>query len=113
MNLAIIEQSENLTFLSLEGSLNLAGVEQIKAQFLDLTAAQNKSTIVDFSKVDFVASMGMRLLIEATKPLVREGKKLIILNPQPEVDKVLESAGMTNILEIACSEVDARALALG
>ena len=113
MNLTIVEQSENLTVLSLEGSLNLAGVEQIKAQFLELSAAQNKSAIVDFSQVDFVASMGMRLLIEASKPLARDGKKLIVLNPQPVVDKVLESAGMTNVLEIAHSEAEARALAVG
>ena len=73
MNLTLVEQSENLTFLSLEGSLNLADAEEIKPQFLELTAAQRKSAIVDFSEVDFVASMGMRLLIEVTKPLAREG----------------------------------------
>ena len=113
MNLTIVEQSEHLTILGLDGSLNLAGADQIKAQFLALTAAQKKSAIVDFSKVDFVASMGMRLLIAATKPLAREGKKLIVLNPQPEVDKVLEAAGMTNVLAIAHSEADARELARG
>jgi len=113
MTLTIVEQSEHLTVFGLDGSLNLAGADQIKAQFLELTGAQRKSAIVDFSKVDFVASMGMRLLIEATKPLTREGKKLVILNPQPDVDKVLEAAGMTNVLEIAHNEADARELALG
>jgi len=111
MHLSIVEQTETLTFVRLEGSLDHAAAHEIEARFLAETAARKKSVVVDFSGVDFVGSIGMRLLIAATKPLYREGKKLVILNPRPEVEKILEHAGMTNVLEISHDEAAARAQA--
>jgi len=112
MNLTVVEQTETLTFVSLEGSLDHAAVQEIEERFLAETAARKKPVVVDFSGVNFVGSMGMRLLLAATKSLSRDGKKLIVLNPQPDVNKVLETAGMTNVLGIAHDEADARAQAL-
>jgi len=50
-------------------------------------------------------------LFDAFKSLNRKGKKLVILNPQPNVAKVLELAGVGEVVIIAHDEADARAKA--
>lgn len=113
MHLRIIESSETLIFAALEGSLNLAGAGEIGPSFQTEITGPAKPTILDFSGVDFIASMGMRLLVDAAKALGREKRPLIILRPQTSVEKVIDSAGLTNILSISHDEAEARRLANG
>jgi anti-sigma B factor antagonist len=111
MTITILEASDSLTFLALEGSLDLEGAQRIEAEFLALTAARQKPVIVDLTRVDFLASFGMRLLIEAYKPLAAAGRKMVLLHPQPSVEKVLLAAGMDNLVTISRDETAARELA--
>lgn len=111
MTLTTIEASDSLTFLAFEGSLDLDGSLEIESRFLDLVGDGQKPVIVEFSQVDFLASFGMRLLIAAYKVLAKENHKLVLLNPQPSVVKVFESAGLSDLIATASSESEARALA--
>lgn len=107
MKLTILESTDTLNRLALEGSLDIAGSQEIENLFLALTAAGKKSTIIDFSGVTYLASFGLRLLIQGYKALDREGKKLVILRPQDEVRKVFEAAGLTDLLVITDDEATA------
>jgi anti-anti-sigma factor len=111
MTLTTIEASDSLTFLAFEGSLDLDGSQEIEAPFLDLVGDGQKSVIVDFSKVDFLASFGMRLLIAAYKILDKDNHRLVLLNPQPSVAKVFQAAGLTSLIATASNESEAKALA--
>lgn len=111
MKLAVVEANEDHTLLLLEGLLDMQGASEIESQFLAHTMGRHKSAILEFSKVEYVGSFGLRLLIEAVKGLNKDGLKLIILHPVPEVEKLLLSAGMENILSITHDEAEARKLA--
>ncbi len=108
MKLQVLENSETLTRIALEGSLDIAGVQAIETAFLAQTAARKKPVIIDLSKVTYMASFGMRLIIDAFKALDHEGKKMVLLRPQPMVEKILESAGMSEIVVITHDEAEAR-----
>jgi anti-sigma B factor antagonist len=95
----------------LAGRLDLKGAGEIESSFIAQTASANKSALVDFSGVPFLASIGMRLLVMAAKTLRRTGHKLVILCPQENVKQALEVAGLVEILPIATSEAEAVALA--
>lgn len=112
MTFTTIEASDDLTMLALEGSLDLEGSQEIEAGFLKVIGEGQKPVVVDFSKVDFLASFGMRLLIEAYKILDRGNHRLVLLNPQPSVAKVFQAAGLTSLMATASNESEARALAL-
>jgi anti-sigma B factor antagonist len=112
MNLTVTQSTDTITWLALAGSLDIAGSQLIENQFLAHTAAGNKAVIVDFSGVTYIASFGLRLIIQAYKALDRKGKKLAILRPQPEVAKVFTAAGLTDFLLITDDEAEAIA-ALG
>lgn len=112
MTFTEIESSDDLTFLAFEGSLDLEGSQEIEARFLKIIGDSQKPVVVDFSKVDFLASFGMRLLIEAYKVLDKRQHRLVLLNPQPSVAKVFQAAGLTSLMATASNESEARALAL-
>ncbi len=109
MNLIVLDSTDTFTRLALEGSLDIAGSQEIENQFLAHTAAAKKSIIVDFSGVTYMASFGLRLLIQAYKALDHEGKKLIILHPQTDVRKVFAAAGLVDLLVITDDEAVALA----
>lgn len=111
MKFAILEAPEHVTLLALEGSLNIEGAREIHDEFLALIQSRAKPVILDFAKVDFLASFGMRLLIEAHKAAAIDSHVVVILNPQPSVAKVLEAAGLSSVIATATTEAEALALA--
>ena len=108
MTLTVFKQSEELLFIQLDGSLDLPGTCEIETSFLAYVASAKQPVIVDFSRVSFLASFGMRMIFDATKSLARKGMKLVVLKPQPSVAKVLELGGLTELAIISYEEEDAR-----
>ena len=110
MTISTLEASDSLTHVALIGALDVAGIREIEAPFLALTAGRKASTIVDLSDVSFIASFGMRMLIASYKLLSQENHKMILLNPSPDVAKVLECAGFTDVMPVVATEAEARQL---
>ena len=49
------------------------------------------------------------MIFEAIKALDRQGRKLIILKPQPAVARILELGGVNKVAIVLFDEADARA----
>ncbi len=110
MRLQVIEESDELTHVSLHGSLDSGGSNKIDLEFTRVTAGRGKPTIVDMADVSFVASMGIRLLISCAKPLVKAGANLVLLEPHPLVEALLTKGGVTQVLPVAHSMDEAKQL---
>lgn len=108
MNLAVRENTKDLIVLELEGALDLQGTREIETAMFDNIGAGDKGVVMEFSKVSFVASFGLRMIIDVVKSLDHEKKKLVVLNPKPPVEKLLHTAGMDNVLLISHDEEEAR-----
>jgi anti-anti-sigma factor len=50
--------------------------------------------------VDFLASIGIRLLTITAKSVASRGGKMVLLNPVPDVRQVLELTGMQSVIPI-------------
>lgn len=107
MTLTTLADTDAFVRLALSGSLDIEGSQQIENQFLAIASGGKKSLIVELSDVKYLASFGMRLFVQAYKALDRNGKKLIILSPQTDVRKVLEAAGLTDLLIVTDDETAA------
>ncbi len=83
----------------LEGRLDIMGAGQIDLQFSAI-AGSHKGVVVDLSSVSFLASIGIRTLLLGAKAVQRRGGVLILLNPVPEVERVLEVTGVTDLMPI-------------
>ena len=101
MELTLINADETYTHLALTGKMDVMGVNDIEASFLQAVVTPGRNAIVDLSGVTFLGSMGIRVFLSAAKSLAREQKKLILLHPQPLVNDVLNASGIGVILIIA------------
>ena len=110
MELHVIKRTDNITLIALVGRLDIQGMHQVDTKFHGYTAAARRPTIVDMSQVDFVASLGMGMLISCAKSLHRHGAKMVILNPQAMVENVLRMAGVNDGIPIVRSESEALAV---
>ena len=96
VEMQIEELDRDITRAKLIGRMDYAGATEIDAQFMEL-AALEKLLLVDLSKVEFLASMGIRTLIMAAKVVKARGDKMVLFGPEMMVAKVLQTSG-TDIL---------------
>lgn len=113
MQLTVENLDAGVRCLHLAGRLDLKGTQEVEAQFFAQAGALKTSVLVDFSKVDYVASVGIRLLLSNAKALAPTGAKLIILKPQKMVEEVLRMAGLDEVLGIEHDLAAAKALLAG
>jgi anti-anti-sigma factor len=107
LELNLIERDEDVTYIQLVGSLDLDGVFEIQTRFHALAGGQGRPAIVDMSQVDYVASMGIRMLISSARTLAKGRAKMVLLNPQPMVEESMTQIGIQNVSPIVRSEEEA------
>jgi len=85
---------DRITHLAIVGKLDIAGLHAIDVKFHGYTAARRKPTLVDISGLEFITSLGMGMLVSCARSLQRYGAKMVLLNPQPQVEEVLKAVGI-------------------
>src|SRR5262245_65429745 len=98
---------DNITKVMLSGRLDTMGVDRIESSFVATLVPPGKSAIVDLSGVEFVASMGIRMLISVARAMRQRQAKLAIYNVTSLVQEVFDSAKLSDIIPIAGNEDDA------
>lgn len=87
-------------FVRLSGRLDLKGSDQISQRFTALTATDASNVVVDMSAVEFIASIGMRLLLSCAKAKSSRGGQMVLAGLQPLVKEALETAGIDTLIPI-------------
>ena len=100
MEMKVIREDDKLTHVKLSGRVDLEGIGSLDLEFTRHTVARRKPTIVDISDVDYIASIGLRMLVTAAKALNKFGARMVLLNPYPDVEDVLRTAGFDKVMPI-------------
>ena len=100
MELQYKELESNIRLIKLIGRLDIMGTGEIETKFAGYSAGEKVRVIVDLSEVDFLSSIGIRLLMLTAKSVSNRGGKMVILRPIPEVQNVLEISGIPGIIPI-------------
>lgn len=107
MELTIADDNASHLTVALDGSLDAKGTGEITNKFLSQITEAEKNVIVDLSEVTFVASIGIRLFLQAAKQLSEAKYTLVLLKPRNNVESVLTAAGLHVLLPLAKSEDEA------
>jgi anti-anti-sigma factor len=100
MELHYSELENDIRLIKLIGKLDIVGVGEIEAQFSGYCAGESPRIVVDLSKVDFLASIGIRLLTLTAKSVASHGGRMVLLHPTPDVRHVLEITGIPAVIPI-------------
>src|SRR5215467_14579825 len=109
MNLYVAELDNGITKVSLSGRLDIDGALKIDKEFTAI-AEKKKRVLVDLAGVTFIASLGIRTLITGAKAASNNGGKLVLLNPQPNVERLLRTSYIDTVLPIISDATDLEAV---
>lgn len=96
--------------MSLEGTIDIAGAAEIEQPFSILSGSR-RCVVVDFTRVDFLASLGVRVLVQSARALGSRGGRLILVGAAEPVRRVLVACGVDTIVDLVDSEADAMMVA--
>ena len=89
-----------IRLIKLTGKLDITATGQIETKFTAHCSGEKVRVIVDFSEVNFLSSIGIRLLIINAKSIAQRGGKMAIINPNPEVFNILDITGIPTIIPV-------------
>ena len=100
MKMDVINVENGITKLVLSGSMNVQGALDLEPQFNEIVKTTDR-VIVDLKDVHFLTSRGMRILVMSARSLREKGGKLVLVNPQAEVERAMKIVGIDTIIPIA------------
>jgi anti-anti-sigma factor len=107
MQMQVAELGPRLVKVTLVGRLDTPGVDSIETRFLAALVPNAKSAIIDMSQVDFISSMGIRMLVSAARSLKLRQAALSLFGVQDRVNELLALVSIQQIIPICKSEAEA------
>ena len=108
MQMSVEDFDCNGAVIKMIGRLDLAGVQEIDMP-LSLISGRYRKVIIDMSEVDFIASLGLRIIITTARSVANKGGQLVLASPQPDVANVLRVSGFDKLIPIESNTDVARA----
>jgi anti-anti-sigma factor len=110
MKLTSTDLPDGIRKIDLTGRLDLEGADAIDLKLTVLVSSRRTFAVVDLGGVEFLASIGIATLVRNAKAVrLREGN-LVLLNPQPNVAKVLASTRIDQLIPVCYSLDEAQRL---
>jgi anti-sigma B factor antagonist len=94
------------TRVELEGSIDGKTAPQIREE-LSSALQQVQKLIIDMSRVDYLSSAGLRLLLLLYREISSRNGKIVLLQVPPEIRTVMEHTGFLSFFTLAESQQEA------
>jgi anti-sigma B factor antagonist len=90
----------------LEGSVDGKTAPEVREQLRPLLTANSK-IVLDLTKVDYLSSAGLRLLLLLYRELSARKGKVVLLGVSEDIRTVMSHTGFLNFFTLASSEAEA------
>lgn len=97
--------------LTVEGELDIATASRMITALNEAIAEMKAPLVVDLTRVVFMDSTGLALLMNARRRVVRQGHGFAIVCPKGPIARVFEIADMVESLRVCPDQASARAAA--
>ena len=99
MEMTVDELAGGFTRARLVGRMDIDGAMAIDEPFRALGRLRRR-LVVDLTEVSFMASLGLRTIVVAARSLSEIGGRMTLACPQPNVEKVLETSGIGEMVGV-------------
>jgi anti-sigma B factor antagonist len=100
MELEFEDLDDGVRRINLRGRMDMEGTSEIDLKFTSLAASRQGWIIVDLSGVDFMSSLGLGTLVRSAAAQVLRKGKLVLLSPQSNVERVLETTRVNEVVSV-------------
>jgi putative ATPase len=101
LNLRTYTTPDNATVLEVQGEVELHNASELRAQLHLLCGSPKPHVMVDLSRVSFIDSTGIGVLVGALKRAREAGGDLIIVGARDRVHRIFEITGLLGALPLA------------
>ena len=102
-----VKTTDEVTVLEFEGKLDTQTSPDTQQQLTELIEKGEKKILVNFEKLDYISSAGLRVLLFAAKQLKPSGGELRICSLNEIVKEVFDISGFMTIFKVFGSESEA------
>lgn len=103
----IIRQAGEVRVLDVVGKLDTNTTPEAEIQINSLLDSGASKLLINFNKLDYISSAGLRLLLATAKRMKKEAGDLRICCLNPTVQEVFDISGFASILSVASAEQEA------
>jgi anti-sigma B factor antagonist len=86
--------------IAVSGELDLASGPALEAELDRITGADTKRLVVDLSRLDFMDSTGLSILVRTHQRLTQEGCEMGLVKGSPQVQRLLDLTGVAQRLKL-------------
>ncbi|MBE0670089.1 MAG: STAS domain-containing protein [Anaerolineales bacterium] len=109
MKLHFSELENGIRLITLDGKLDSHGVDNVEFEFIHHCAGDTPRVLVDLSRVSYISSIGIPMLVNAARSVAARGGEMALLNPHHTVMDVLDLVGVSRIIPVYYDLGSARA----
>ena len=109
VKVSVDHPKENISCIVLDGRLDVAGAQAADAEF-NAAVAASPNVIVDLSKVPFIASLGIRMLVAGAQSRTKAGGKMVLMSPDDLSRRILKTTGIDQLVPVCNGLEEALAL---
>lgn len=85
----------NTLILSLSGRLDAATADTAKEILMNAVKEHKGQVLLDFCQVDYISSMGLRVVLHVAQFVYKEGRKIAFVSTKVPVTNVFHNAGFS------------------
>ena len=94
-----ITEKDGKYVVALEGELDTAHAIEVEQAMQPLHEVSGKDIIIECSKLDYIASSGLRILLGILKGAKANGSKVVLRNVNDEIKNVFNLTGFTSLFD--------------
>lgn len=97
----LIKEIEKSTLLvETDGELDHHSAQKLRREIDSVLDRGAKNVVFDFSGLSFMDSSGIGMIMGRYKRVSKRGGRVIIAAPRPQVKRIIEMAGLTQIVQV-------------
>ena len=94
-----IQELEEMTIVTLTGSLDTAASIEVDQTLKSITEGEGKDIVFECADLEYIASSGLRILLDMLKKNKAKGHKVILRNVNDDIKNVFNITGFINLFE--------------
>lgn len=105
----VVTVTQGVPVHAIEGRVDSVSASEMEKALQPLFVETGERAIVDFSKLDYISSAGLRVVLMLAKRAKQNEGRLLLCSMSPQVREVFEISGFLKILDVAADPAAALA----
>jgi anti-anti-sigma factor len=94
-----IKEIDGKYVVTLEGEMDTAAANEAEEVLKELYKNEGKEVVFECKDLDYIASSGLRILINILKVTMAKGSRVVLRNVNDDIKNVFKLTGFLNIFE--------------